>query len=100
MICSIRSALSFLRMTPLPAAFAMMSIAGGTLVVQGAVVSAHNAWAREMPAGRNVTAVYLTLENTGAVTRLVVSGTTNVADTLELHEMKSAGTTMAMSPVK
>lgn len=67
---------------------------------QGTTVTAHDAWVREAPAGRKVTAIFLTLENKGSATRALVSGATEVADTLELHEMIRENEMMRMSPVK
>jgi periplasmic copper chaperone A len=67
---------------------------------QAATVVAHDAWVREAMGARKVTAVFLTLENTGTTSRSVVSGTADVAETLELHEMVRDGTMMKMSPVK
>ncbi|MBK6308025.1 MAG: copper chaperone PCu(A)C [Gemmatimonadetes bacterium] len=43
---------------------------------------------------------FLVLENPGTVARSVVSGTADVAEKLELHEMVRDGTMMKMSPVK
>ncbi len=67
---------------------------------QGTTVTAHDAWVREAPAGRKVTAIFLTLENKGSAARALVSGATEVADTLELHEMIRENEMMRMSPVK
>jgi copper(I)-binding protein len=67
---------------------------------QATTVVAHDAWVREAMGARKVTAVFLTLENTGTTSRSVVSGTADVAETLELHEMVREGTMMKMSPVK
>ncbi|MCX5767746.1 MAG: copper chaperone PCu(A)C [Gemmatimonadetes bacterium] len=70
------------------------------LLAQNTAITAHDAWAREAAAGRTVTAVFVTVENSGATRRSIVSGKTDVADTLELHEMKANGSMMQMSPVK
>lgn len=67
---------------------------------QGTTVTARDAWVREAPAGRKVTAIFLTLENKGSTARALVSGSTEVADTLELHEMIRENEMMRMSPVK
>lgn len=82
---------------------ALAALAPATLaaqVTQATTVTARSAWVREAPASRKVTAVFLVLENSGATARSLVSGTADVADTLELHEMKREGGMMAMSPVK
>jgi copper(I)-binding protein len=82
------------------AAVIASSVVATELVAQGSAVSARDAWVREAPAGRKVTGVFVVIENPGAVARSIVSGSTNVADTLELHEMKREGDMMQMSPVK
>lgn len=87
------------------AAFALVAstltpAGSAALAAQGASVSAHDAFAREAPAGRKVSAVFVTVENTGNIARSIVSAWTDAADTTELHEMKRVGTTMQMSPVK
>jgi len=84
---------------PLLVAVAAALTPGATLAAQGGPVSAQDAWVREAPAGRKVTAIFLTLHNTGPTARALVHGTTEVADTLELHEMKRDGEMMRMSPV-
>lgn len=85
---------------PLGAIALLLPLAVPTLAAQSPTVAARDAFAFETPAGRKVTAVFVTLENRGSTLRTVVSGTTEVADTLELHEMKRDGGMMQMSPVK
>lgn len=80
-------------------AAAVSLVAGGALSAQAATVTARDAWAREAPAGRKASAIFLTAENTGGTARSIVSGSTDVSDTLELHEMKKDGEMMRMSPV-
>jgi copper(I)-binding protein len=80
-------------------ALGMIPIVSPRLAAQGAPVSAKEAWVREAPEGRKVTAVFLRLENSGATERHLVRGATEAADTLELHEMKREGGMMRMSPV-
>lgn len=63
-------------------------------------VSAHDAWVREPAASRNVTAMFVVLENSGGAERSVVSVSTDAAEKAELHEMKMANGMMSMSPVK
>lgn len=74
--------------------------AGTTLSAQAATVTARDAWTREAPAGRKVTAVFLVMQNSGTAARSIVSGRADVGDTLELHEMKRDGEMMRMSPVQ
>lgn len=89
-----------LSLAALTAASALPALGVTTLRAQGTTVSAHDAWVREAPAGRKVTAVFVIVENKGTVPRRIVSGVTDVADTLELHEMKQVGASMQMSPVQ
>ena len=83
-------------------AAALMAVATFTspLQAQGAKVTANDAWVREATGARKVTGAFLVLENTGTALRSVVSGTADVAEKLELHEMVRDGTMMKMSPVK
>jgi copper(I)-binding protein len=81
-------------------ALATMHTTASALRAQTAVVTARDAWVREAPAGRAVTGMFLTVQNSGATARTIVSGKANVGDTLELHEMKRDGGMMQMSPVK
>lgn len=69
-------------------------------VAQATTVTAKEAWVREAPAGRAVTAVFLTLQNAGSTERSILSGKADVGDTLELHEMKRENGMMRMSPVR
>ena len=74
-------------------------VAAPALGAQAATVVARDPWVREAPAGRKATAIFLTAENTGAAGRTIVGGSTDVSDTLELHEMKRENGMMRMSPV-
>lgn len=65
-----------------------------------APVTATGAWVREVPAGRSTTGIFVTVKNSGAKARAIVSGKASVGDTLELHEMKSENGMMRMAPVK
>jgi hypothetical protein len=78
-------------------AFAAVSASG--LQAQATTVTAQDAWVRAAPAGRKVTAIFLTAVNSGATARSIVSGVSDVSDTLELHEMKRDNGMMRMSPV-
>jgi copper(I)-binding protein len=80
-------------------ALGMLPLAAPRLTAQSSPVTAKEAWVREAPTGRKVTAVFLRLENSGATERHLVRGATEAADTLELHEMKREGGMMRMSPV-
>ncbi len=84
----------------LAAAFIALAVPSQLLQAQHATVVARDAWVREAVGARKVTGAFLVLENSGASLRSVVSGTADVAETLELHEMVRDGTMMKMSPVK
>jgi copper(I)-binding protein len=93
-------------MTTLPKFLRLLTIAGAVLVsastavqAQTTTVTAKDPWVREAPAGRKATAIFLTALNTGGTARTIVSGSTDVSDTLELHEMKRDNGMMRMSPV-
>ena len=81
-------------------AVALCTLSTVSVRAQGTAVTAHDAWVREALAGRKVTGIFLTLENKGTAARALVSGSTQVADTLELHEMIRENEMMRMSPVK
>ena len=80
-------------------AAALALVSGTTLVAQASTVTTKDAWVREAPAGRKVTAIFLTALNSGNAARSIVSGVSDVSDTLELHEMKREGEMMRMAPV-
>lgn len=90
---------------PVPAGLmaALLALAAAAapapVAAQAQPVVARDAWVREAPAGRAVTAVFLTLQNDGAAVRTLVSGRASVGDTLELHEMKRENGMMRMAPV-
>lgn len=65
-----------------------------------AQVTATDAWVRAVPAGREVTGMFLILKNAGTAERSIVRGKAEVGDTLELHEMKRENGMMRMSPVQ
>ena len=69
-------------------------------LAQTPVLTAHDAWAREPMGGRNMTGVFVVVENAGATPRAIVSAATDAAEKVELHEMKNEGGMMRMSPVK
>jgi copper(I)-binding protein len=67
---------------------------------QTTTVLARDGWVREPVPSRDVTALFVVLENHGASPRAVVAGTSDAVDRVELHEMKMDGGMMRMSPVK
>jgi len=82
--------------------YAVLVVLGttGSLAAQKASVIARDAWAREPAPSRDVTALFVVLENRGATPRAVVAGESDAANKVELHEMKMEGSMMRMSPVK
>jgi copper(I)-binding protein len=77
---------------------AMMFFSAGLLAQESTVV-AQNAWARPPAPSRDMTGLFLVLENHSAQKRAVVGGSSDAADKVELHEMKNEGGMMRMSPV-
>ncbi len=67
---------------------------------QTPALTAHDAWVREPMGGRNMTGVFVVVENAGATPRAIVAAATDIAEKVELHEMKNDGGMMRMSPVK
>lgn len=82
-----------------PLAVACVLLAPRAAVAQ-AVVTARDAWMREPLPSRDVTAVFVTLENTGAEKRSIVSASSGIAGKVELHNMEMANGMMKMTPVK
>jgi len=74
--------------------------ATGIAHAQTQTVTAHDAWTREPAPSRDITAVFVVLENTGQAARAVVSAACDAADKAELHEMRNENGMMSMSPVK
>ncbi|MDQ8155005.1 MAG: copper chaperone PCu(A)C [Gemmatimonadota bacterium] len=77
----------------------MIAPVSHTMQGQERAVTARDAWVREAPAGRAVTAAFLLLTNTGSTARSVVSAACDAAETTELHEMRRTGASMEMAPV-
>ena len=68
---------------------AARSIMAGPLKIDGA-------WARATPNGATVAGGYLRITNTGATPDRLVSGTSNISDKFEVHEMSMDGGVMKM----
>ncbi len=84
-------------MVSLRTVFAVCLLATPALA-QTPSVSVQNAWARATSASQKVGGVFLTLTDAGAPDRLV-SVTSPIAETMELHETVSDGGVMKMRPV-
>ena len=95
-----RHLLSHLLSHSLSAAFALAVAAPPAAFAQTPVITVHDAWARQPMGGRNMTGVFVVVENAGPTPRAIVSAATDAAEKVELHEMKNEGGMMRMSPVK
>jgi hypothetical protein len=94
-------------LTLVPLALSALAVAAAFIVhapragaQTASTITVHDAWVRDPGASRTTTAVFLVVENAGSAPRAIVGGSSPVADTLELHEMKVEGGMMRMSPVK
>jgi copper(I)-binding protein len=56
-------------------------------------------WSRAVPKGASVAAGYLTIRNTGSAPDRLMSGSTPVAGTMQVHEMSMDNGVMRMRPV-
>ena len=83
----------------LAAVFALLVGAGGHPTAQTSALTAHDPWMREPMGGRDMTGVFVVVENAGASPRAIVAASTEAAAKTELHEMKNDGGMMRMSPV-
>jgi len=95
-----RHLLSHLLTSAILAAVTLVASAPSDAVAQTPVITVHDAWAREPMGGRNMTGVFVVVENAGATPRAIVSAATDAAEKVELHEMRNEGGMMRMSPVK
>src|SRR5258705_9729773 len=56
-------------------------------------------WSRATPGGAKVAGGYLTIENKGGTSDRLVSGSTDVAKKIEIHEMAMNNGVMTMRPI-
>ena len=56
-------------------------------------------WARATPKGASVGGGYMKITNTGTASDRLISGSTDISDSFEVHEMKMEGDVMKMRPV-
>lgn len=59
----------------------------------------HNAWIREMPASRRITAAYMVIENQSGQETALIGAKTDAAETVELHRMAMEGGMMKMQKI-
>jgi copper(I)-binding protein len=71
----------------------------GAVAADDASIVARDGWLRQPPASMDEAAVYVVIENHTTQRRSIVSGTSDIAQTVELHEMKMDHTVMRMTPV-
>jgi len=62
----------------------------------GANIIVRDAWVRAMPPSAKNTAAYMTIENRSNVDIVLQFASTNVAKTVEIHQMEQVGDTMVM----
>lgn len=62
-------------------------------------IAVTEAWARPSPMVERAGAAYMVITNGGSTDDRLISATTEVAATVELHETKNEGGMMAMAPV-
>lgn len=79
----------------LAAVLVACSSAGGTA---GSGITVSDAWVRNPPISDQPNAAYLVIQNNGAADQLL-SVTSDIAQTIELHESMESGGMMQMSPV-
>ena len=58
------------------------------------------AWSRATPKGAKTGGGYLTIENKGSAPDRLIGGSTDVAGSVEVHEMSTEGGVMKMRPVE
>jgi len=78
----------------------VLAVGASAALAQAPELTVKDAWARMPLAPQNNSAVYVTLENSGATARSVVSVSTADAERAELHETRMEGGMMRMAPTK
>ncbi len=79
------------------AALAIQPAQAADVTVGSLTISAP--WARATPKGASVGGGYMTITNTGPAPDRLVGGSTDIAKSFEVHEMKMEGGVMKMRPV-
>lgn len=77
---------------------AVLAACGGASVSTTSGISVSDAWVRNPPISNQPDAAYLVIQNNGAADKLL-SVTSDIAQTIELHESMESGGMMQMSPV-
>jgi periplasmic copper chaperone A len=73
------------------------AVHAGDIVAGNLVIT--QAWSRATPGGAQVAGGYLTIENKGSVPDRLISGSTEAAKRVEIHEMALANGIMTMRPM-
>ena len=79
---------------------AVLALGAAAAVAQTApALTVRDTWMRQPTGDRKAAGVFATVENSGATPRAIVGASCDIADKVELHEMKMMGAMMRMSPV-
>ena len=89
--------IAFMSSPPLLAAWAALPAHAEDVTVGSLKISAP--WARATPKGASVGGGYMKITNTGTAPDRLIGGSTDVASSFEVHEMKMEGGVMKMRPV-
>ena len=81
------------------AATTLLIVAASFAFAQDASIQVEQPWARATPAGATTGAVYLTITNKSQEMDRMLSASSDVADKLQIHEMKVVNGTMEMREV-
>lgn len=81
------------------AAATLLIVAASFAFAQGASIQVEQPWARATPAGASTGAVYLTITNKSQEMDRLLSLSSDVADKLQIHEMKVVNGVMEMREV-
>ena len=81
------------------AAATLLIVAASFAFAQGASIQVEQPWARATPAGASTGAVYLTITNKSQEMDRLLSASSDVADKLQIHEMKVVNGVMEMREV-
>ena len=81
------------------AATTLLIVAASFAFAQGASIQVEQPWARATPAGASTGAVYLTITNKSHDADRLLGASSDVAEKLQIHEMKVVNGTMEMREV-
>jgi copper(I)-binding protein len=73
-----------------------LALAGGAQAADKTDLRFGNAWVRATPPNAKVAGAFLSIENTGKSADRLISASTSLADSAEIHEMKMQGDMMQM----